>query len=289
LKQNDINYFGTEFERIVIGYLAILTGLMLAYLAIQGPLYLGYIQYKTHQLVINQLIGQDAVNLFLVCPMLILGGILLLNKKLIAKYLLIMTPLFLMYYAMSYTMGWEWMAKDYSGNSEKYFFHFLGVLISALLIMMYSLHIFPKQVKAKFKKTGLAIYSVIFTIFLGMFAMMWMKEVFEVIATGTSRAYDIAPAAFWLVRTIDLGFCIPLGLMSVYLLWTRPEKAYPIQYLFYGFFLTQITAVLSMAAVMFIKHDPTFELASSAVFVALALIVVFGFVYINKNYRLKTR
>lgn len=289
MKQNDFTYFGTEFERIVIGYLSILTGLMLAYLAIQGPLFLNYIHYKTHQIVINQLIGQDAVNLFLLSPMLVLGGILLLNKKLIAKYLLIMTPLFLFYYAISYAMGWEWMAKEYNGNSEQYFFHFLGVLISALIIMMYTLHIFPKQVKATFKKKWLIAYTIFYTVFLIAFAMMWMKEVFNVIETGTSRAYDIAPAAFWLVRTIDLGFCIPLGLISIYLLWVRPEKAYPVQYLFYGFFITQLTAVLGMAAVMYINHDPTFEWSSSAIFIALYIIVISGFVYINKNYRLKAR
>ncbi len=289
MKQNDYTYFGTEFERIVVSYLAILTGLMLAYLAIQGPLYLNYIHYKTHQIVINQLLGQDAVNLYLLSPMLVLGGYLLLRKKLIAKYLLIMTPLFLFYYALSYAIGWEWMAKEYTGNSEQYFFHFLGVLISALIIMMYTLHIFPKNVKTTFKKTGLTVYTVIYSVFLILFAMMWMKEVLNVIETGTSRAYEIAPAAFWLVRTIDLGFCIPLGLISIYLLWVRPEKAYPVQYLFYGFFITQLTAVLGMALVMFINHDPTFEVTSSVVFIILYIIVITGFLYINRNYRLKAR
>jgi hypothetical protein len=289
MKQNDYNYFGTNFERVFIGCLAILTGLMLAYLAIQGPLFLNYIQYKTHQLVINQLIGQDAVNLFLLCPMLILGGFLLLRKKLFAKYLLIMTPLFLMYYSISYAMGWEWMAQQYRGNSEKYFFHFLGILISALIIMMYSLHIFPKNVKATFIKSRLAVYTALYSIFLIAFAMLWMKEVFSVIETGTARAYDIAPGAFWLVRVFDLGFSIPLGLISIYMLWVRPEKAYPVQYLFYGFFLTQLTAVLAMAFMMYINNDPTFEWNSSLIFVVLCLIVVSGFVYINKSYRLKAR
>jgi hypothetical protein len=191
------NYFGTEFERILVSYLAIFTGFMLAYLAIQGPLYQGFIQYKTHPLIINQIIGQDTVNLFLMCPMLVIGGFLLLNRKMIAKYLLIMTPLFLMYYAISYIMGWEWMAPNYTGNSEKYFFHFTGVLISALIIMMYSLHIFPRNVKVNFKKSGLIIYTILYSIFLIAFAMMWLKEVFSVLDTGTARGYDIAPAAFW--------------------------------------------------------------------------------------------
>ena len=107
--------------------------------------------------------------------------------------------------------------------------------------------------------------------------------------TGTSRGYDIAPAAFWLVRVFDLGFAVPLGLVSIYLLWVRPEKAYPVQFLFYGFFLTQIIAVLAMAVMMYINNDPTFDFASSAIFVLLCLIIAFGFIYINSNYRLKKR
>lgn len=289
MKQNDIYYFGTNLERIFIGVLAILNGSLLAYLSVMGPLFLGEIQYKTHPLVINQLIGQDAVNLFLLSPMLVLGGFLLLQRKLLAKYILIMTPLFLMYYSISYAMGWEWMSPDYLGNSEQYFFYFIGILISALIIMMYSIHTFPKNVKVCFKKSRLAIYTTIYTLFLLAFAMMWMREVFDVINTGTSRGYEIAPGAFWLVRVFDLGFSIPLGLISIYLLWVRPDKAYPVQYLFYGFFITQLTAVLAMAIMMYINNDPTFEWASSVLFLVLGLIVISGFVYINRNYRLKTR
>ena len=289
MSHKDLNYFGNRFERSLAGWLAVFSGLMLAWLAIRGPLCQNFISYKTHPLVVNQLLGQDAVNLFLISPLLVVAGILLLRRKRTGKYLLLMTPLFLMYYAISYMMGWEWMAKEYYGNSEKYFFHFLFILISAVVFLLYGIHVFPKQVKARFTKKGLGIYSFLFCVFLSAFAYMWMKEIFLVMQTGTARGYDIAPGAFWLVRTIDLGFCIPLGFISIYLLWTRPEQAYTLQYLFYGFFLTQVIAVLAMAGVMYVKSDPTFDAASSLIFVILSLIIVGGFVFINRNYRLKAR
>jgi hypothetical protein len=59
------NAFGCKFERIAVGLLAVVTGVLLIYLAIQGPLFLGAIRYKTDPLINNQIIGQDAVNLFL--------------------------------------------------------------------------------------------------------------------------------------------------------------------------------------------------------------------------------
>jgi hypothetical protein len=117
---------------------------------------------------------------------------------------------------------------------------------------------------------------------------MWIKEVLEVITTGTARGYDIAPAAFWLVRIFDLGFTIPLGLLSVYLLWTRPETTFTVQLMFYGFFLTMIIAVNTMGIMMFLKNDPTFLMRDLLVFISLAVIVFFGFFYILRIYKVTT-
>ena len=277
--------FGSSFERIFVGALSLLTGAVLIYLAIQGPLFLNAVRYKTAEVVNNQLIGQDVVNLFVLSPVLIIGGIALFFKKRISKYLLIATPLYLIYYVFGYTIGWEWSSPAYTGDSQALTFHFLFVLVAALIILLYTLAVFPKDVASRFNKKGLVIYSAAFSLFLLVFAAMWIKEVREVIATGTTRGYDIAPTAFWLVRVFDLGFSMPLGLISVYLLWARPNKAYPIICLFYGFFFTQIIAVNAMGWVMFLKNDPTFLMRDLVVFSILALIIFFGFFYVRRNYK----
>lgn len=281
----DHNDFGNSFERILTGLAAVVSGAILIYLAVQGPLIAGRIHYKTADLINNQLVGQDVVNLVLLSPMLIFGGLALLFRKTAAKYILIMTPLFLFYYVLSYTIGCEWSAPAYSGNSEKYFFHFLFVLITAVIILLYTLSVFPRNRSARFPKMGLGIYSGLMTLFLLIFASMWAKEVVAVITTGTARAYDLAPTAFWLVRVFDLGFTIPLGLISIYLLWTRPRTSYPIQFLFYGFFLTMIIAVNAMGFMMFLKHDPTFLWRDLLVFSVLGVIVAFGFVYVLRHFK----
>ncbi len=262
--------FGSSFERVFVGAIAIATALILAYLAVQGPLIRGIIAYKTAPGIIGQLMGQDAVNLVLMSPILLAGGILLLLRRPLAKLLLIATPLFLIYYALSYTIGWEWSSPAYSGNSERWFFLYLFVLVAAVIVLLYTLAVFPKDVESRFRRSGLAAYSAVFVLFLLVFAGMWLKEVREVVATGTSRGYDIAPAAFWLVRVFDLGFSIPLGLISVYLLWARPNQAYAVVCLFYGFFFTQIAAVLAMGVTMFLTKDPTFLWRDLVVFAVLA-------------------
>ncbi|MCX6556895.1 MAG: hypothetical protein NTW95_05600 [Candidatus Aminicenantes bacterium] len=104
-------------------------------------------------------------------------------------------------------------------------------------------------------------------------------------ARGTTRGYDIAPTVFWLVRVFDLGFTIPLGFFSVYLLWTRPSTFFPIQFMFYGFFTTMIVAVNAMGIIMWLKKDPTFLWRDLIVFLCLAVIVFVGFFYILRNYK----
>lgn len=276
--------FGTPFERIFASLLSVTTGIILITLAIKGPLFLSVIKYKTAEIINNQLIGQDLVNLFLLSPISLIGGITLFFKKKVSKYLLIATPLYLIYYVLSYTIGWEWSSPTYSGNSQLFTFHFLFILIASLIILLYSLSVFPKDVVSRFKKRGLIIYSALFSLFLLIFASMWIKEVMEVISTGTTRGYDLAPTAFWLVRVFDLGFSVPLGLISVYLLWVRPGTAYPIIFMFYGFFFTMIIAVNAMGFMMLLNHDPTFSLRDLVVFLVLALIIFAGFIYIRKNY-----
>jgi hypothetical protein len=278
--------FGSPFERVFVGVMALAAALVLVFLAVQGPLIRGVLMYKTAAVVNNQLLGQDAVNLVLMAPLLLAAGVLLLLRKPLARYLLIATPLFLIYYALSYTIGWEWSSPAYTGNSERYFFLFLFILIAALIFLLYALAVFPKNVESHFNKGALALYSAVFAFFLLVFAGMWIKEVLEVAATGTARAYDIAPTAFWMVRVFDLGFSIPLGLISVYLLWARPNKAFPIICLFYGFFFTQIVAVLAMGWAMFLRKDPTFLARDLVVFSILALIIAFGFFYVRRNYRI---
>lgn len=288
IKNSNDNTFGTSFERIFVAFIAILTGITLIYLAIEGPMFLHHIRYRTADIMNNQLVGQDFVNMFLLSPILIAGGITLFFRKQISQYLLIITPLYLIYYVLTYTIGWEWSSAKYTGNSEAYTFYFLFILVSSLVILLYSLSVFPGNVESTFRKKGLVIYSVLFSLFLLVFASMWFRQVREVVATGTAPGYDLAPTIFWVIRIFDLGFSIPLGLISVYLLWARPNTTYPIQFMFYGFFLTMIIAVNAMGLMMFLNNDPTFMIRDQVVFIILALIIFTGFVYVLRNYKVKS-
>lgn len=102
-KTNDTT-FGNSFERTFVALISVATGITLIYLAIEGPLFLQHIKYKTADIMNNQLVGQDIVNMFLLGPILIVGGVALYFRKRISQYLLIITPLYLIYYVLSYTI-----------------------------------------------------------------------------------------------------------------------------------------------------------------------------------------
>ena len=273
-----------NFERPFVAFISLVCAILLIYLGVQGPLFQNNIVYKTHPSVNNQLIAQDAVNTFLIAPLMLIAAWGLYARKRFAKYLLALTPLFLLYYAISYMVGWEWMAADYSGNSQLWFFHYLGVMIAAVIILFYTLSALKARQKPHFGKRSLLIYSICFTVFMALFGMMWMKEIFEVFATGTARGYDLSPTAFWLVRCFDLGFSIPLGFISLYLLWLRPQTTFPVQMLLYGFFLSMSVVVNAMGWVMVINQDPAADPMGNIVFVILMLISLFGYFYILRGY-----
>ncbi|HOV12833.1 MAG TPA: hypothetical protein PK771_00960 [Spirochaetota bacterium] len=277
--------FGTSFERCLISFLSIISGLTILYLSIKGPLVLNHIHYKTSISAIYQIQGQDLVNIFLITPILLIGGISLFLKKDFSRYLIIFTPLYLIYYVLSYTIGLEWSSSIYIGNSENYSFHFLLILVSAVITLLYSLSIFPKSFQNSFKKKWLIVYSVLFVFFILIFTSMWFKDIINVIKTGTTLGYKEAPTGFWTIRFFDIGFTIPLGLISVYLLWTKPNETYSVQFLFYGFFITMLTAVNSMGIIMYLNNDPSFSIGSMAIFIILALIVFTGFIFVIKNFK----
>lgn len=58
---------GNAFERIAVALISFATGITLIYLAVQGPLFLRHITYKTASVINNQIAGQDLV---ILSPML---------------------------------------------------------------------------------------------------------------------------------------------------------------------------------------------------------------------------
>lgn len=274
-----------KFERFAIGIMAIVCAVVLIVIALLGPVGLGIMEHRTSQSAIYQTIGQDITGMLLMAPLLFAGGILHLAKRGGSKYFLILTPITLIYTGLSYGIGQEWSNPAYSGNIENFFGLFLLLIIGGLLLGISSLSMFGDEDAPEFNPRGLYLYVGLMSIFLLFFAMMWSSDIFEVLATGdtASESYSSTPTVFWVIRYLDLGITIPLGYMALYLLITRPKKAYPLILLFFGFFITMGTAVNAMAIVQYLSGDPEVTAGSLVIFPILGFLAYAGLWYLIRN------
>lgn len=272
-------------DRLFIGILAILCGIVLAYLSIMGPLGFSLLEHHTSPSAIYQTIGQDLANLIILVPLLIFGGITHIMQKPCSKYLLILSPIYLLYMAISYTVGQEWNRAEYVGNIEQYFYLFLILIIGGLILLIYTLSNFESNEAPEFNPKSLRLYVITFCLALTIFAAMWIGEVNEVLSTGDTvlGSYGSAPTIFWVVRIFDLGISIPLGFISAFLLLRNATKFYPLILLSYGFFITMITAVNCMGFVMLVNNDPELQPGGLVIFLVMAILAYSGFFYLIKD------
>jgi hypothetical protein len=274
------------FERYVIGLTAIVVGITIAIISIFGPLFLDIIKYASSESAITQGMGQDLVNLVLITPICLIGGVLYLSKRDSAKYFLILVPLYSLFYTgLAYGLFPEWSHPIYTGNSEQYSILFYIVIIGSLILLLSTLSMFSPEDAPEFDRRNLTIYIMLMTIFLILFAFMWIGEYLEVLSTGdtSTGSYSEAPSIFWVIRYFDLGITVPLGFIGLYLLYTRTTQAYPIMLLFFGFFVKIRTAVVGMAIVMLLKSDPNLQPGGLILFPILSLLAWAGLFYLIKE------
>ncbi len=269
--------------RGVLVVTALLGALVVAALAILGPLVLKVIVYPTSVSGTYQTMGVDATNLIVMVPVLVIGGILLLLRRDSAKYFLILAPVTLFSLALEAGAGEEWSL--YAGNLERYAWLYIIEIIVALVLLVGVFPLFSDVDVPSFPRRGLRIYVAVMTLLLALFTVMWLQEIAQVATTGNtaSGSYRNSPVVFWTVRFMDLGVSIPLGFLGMYLLWTKPAKAYALVLLFFGFFVTMGTTVTAMGLVMFLNHDPEAQAGALVIFPLMTILAWAGLLYLIKD------
>lgn len=255
---NDQNINEPLIPWYVNGATAIICAIVLLALVVLGPLGTGSIEYRSSESAIMQIEGNDLTNLIVMVPLLLIGGALALMRRDGAKYFLILTPITVMYYALSVGIGQEWGNVNYPGNVERYFFLFLALIIGGLILLVGSLSMFSRRDAPKFRTKGLRVFVGLTVLFLLLFGAMWVMQTIEVINTGdmADGSYSAAPTSFWAIRYLDLGISIPVGFIASFMLLSKPERAYSLVLLFFGFFVTTATAVNAMALMQLLNNDP---------------------------------
>ena len=272
----------------VIGLVAIVCSVTLIVIAILGPAFLGFIHYRTSQSEIWQTEAFDITDLIVLAPILLIGGIFQLARRDSSKYLLILSPVTLMIIGLEYGLGEEWSSTVYTGNVEAYSWLFLILIIGGLILLIGNLSKFAGEEAPNFRRKWLKVYVAVMALFLLAFAVMWSSQIYDVISKGNTSAGDYlsAPTSFWVVRFFDLGITIPLGFIALLLLLSKPNKAYPILLLFFGFFITLGTSVNASAIILVLNKDPSVTGANAGglvIFPVLGFLAYSGLYYLVKD------
>jgi len=272
----------------VVGVVAIICAVTLVVIAVLGPALLGIIRYRTSQSGIWQTEAFDITDLLVLAPILLIGGILQLAERSSSKYFLILAPITLMTVGLEYGLGQEWSSTAYTGNVEAYSWLFLILVIGGLILLIGSLSRFTGEDAPSFKPKWLKVYVGVMAVFLLFFAVMWSSQLYEVITTGNTSGgeYLAAPTAWWVVRYFDLGITIPVGIIALLLLLSKPKKAYPMILLFFGFFITLGTSVNASAILLVANRDPSVSGSGAGglvIFPVLGILAYAGLFYLVKD------
>lgn len=270
-----------------LGVTAVVCAAALVALAALGPLGTGTIQYRVSQSGIYQTQGVDLTNLVLIAPVLLIGGVLELAGRSYARYLIILPPLTLFYLGLSFGVGEEYSNPAMPGNVQDFFWLYLVLMVGGIILLIGGVSSFTSKDAPEFNRRTLRVYVCLMAAFLLAFAWMWISQILQVINTGDliDKSYSASPTAFWTVRYLDLGLTIPVGLIAMLLLLSKPKRAYPLILLFFGFFITLATSVNAMAVVEVVNHDPALASSSAGlvVFPVLGVIAYAGFFYLIKD------
>lgn len=273
------NSLSTEIENLVPGVIALLTALVLVIISISGPLGFKNIIYRTSVTGINQLIGQDLINLIFIAPICLIAGILQLKKHSHAKFYLNLPGIYLLYSGLVYAIGSEWgnpLYDSLEANSHYSVWLFIFLSISGIILLVYSLSKFTKD-DAPLQSNNFVRASALFWGgLLSIFAIERIFTINEVIIHGTtaSTTYSVAPMLFWIIKCFDLIFMVTVGYLGIYMYLFHYRSAYGFVITSLGALLTMGIAVVSMQLVMILNNDPSSSVFRTIFFIVASVVVI---------------
>jgi len=237
-------------------------GIGVAVCALLGPLALGVIAYRTSVTSLDQIVGADAVGLFLVAPLSIAAGVLVLRGRRGAALLGLAPAVFAAYTYTQLIVGNEYL--DRPGNVERFFPLLLGVFVLAVAVVIGAWSVsaadpLPGPSLRADRVAGVAVLAIAGFVVLGLHLPGYLDALSS---APTSVGYLSSPTAFWLVKFMDLGLVVPAAVaVGIGTLRHRRWAQRPLSALVGGYALLG-ASVAAMAIIMFLKDDPDSSLGT---------------------------
>lgn len=104
--------------------------------------------------------------------------------------------------------------------------------------------------------------------------MAWSQQVVQVMrGTTVLREYLEAPATFWVIKTFDLAFVMPIAIATGIGLLRNRDWAIHTTYAIGGFFTFMAAAVSAMGLTMLVQDDPSATVVLPAVTIPMTLVI----------------
>jgi hypothetical protein len=249
-------------------------GTALAAAALLGPLALGLIEWRISANSLNQTYGADGAALVLLAPASVAAAWLAWRRRPVAAPLAFGLGLASLYYGVASVLGADYV--QYEGNNERFFLLFLAIIVLSWTVAVWGWSEMGGSSRQPARTLARAT-AIVFVAGGIAIASAWLVQLATIatngglIAAADVQAYRESPSAFWLVRIVDLGFIVPLAVVSGAGLWRGNAVAAQAATGIASFMTLQASAVLAMGVIMLIRSDPT---ATPALVVVLAPITL---------------
>jgi hypothetical protein len=236
------------------GAASMVLGAGIAANALLGPLVYGVIKLRESANMENQLLGGELTSLPIAAPMAVAGGILWWRGNALAPFIAIGPAGFALYNYIQFVL-----VPDYSrdaGNNERFFPLYLTLVILAWALIWRAWNALGRGELAPLGARLSRTVGAMCVLLGSAFALAWLATIAAQLAGASTAEYAEHPTAFWLVRLMDLGFVIPLGLLVGIGLLRRTTGADRGAYAFIGTQTLLACAVAGMAIRMWVRGDP---------------------------------
>lgn len=263
---------GLRRQHVVLGTVLAALGAGMAVTSLMGPLVFGFMQYRTSETTLNQLVGSDAAALFVAFPASVLAAVLVLRGHAAGPLLGSGIGVYAIYTYAQVVIGQEYLRLP--GNVEYWFPLLLAVFVLAEAAVVLSLagglgKNLPLPSARVRKLTGISLLVLAVFLVLGQHLRPLMTAWSNPAAL---TEYASSPTPFWLVKLMDLGIVVPAALTSGIGLIRGAAWAVKAMYPLLTGYAFLAVSVAAMAVVMYVDRDPDASLTLLAAFLGFAVL-----------------
>lgn len=254
------------------GIALISLGVGAAVVSLLGPLAFDVVRWRIGANTENQVAGQDVVTLVLVAPAAIVAGMLWLRGHRLAPVVTLGPALYGLYTFLSYILSPDY--HRYAGNNENAFPLLLVLVILSWTTAGVAWSAIDRETLPRITDRTRNLLGGSLLLVGGLFVMAWSQQVAQVIGGSTALPeYLEDPGTFWVIKTFDLAFVMPVAIATGIGLLRNRAWAIHTAYAVGGFFTFMSAAVSAMALVMLARDDPAATLLLPAVTIPMTLVI----------------